>query len=261
MPVDYTLVVGVDRKHLDQLAMTWPTWYRHKPSLLKHPMIVFYDAAQLKEVEVRTRIRHPNIHCYPWPLGDTTYGGNNADKFSDPQRYKMLAGFVYVPSIYVRTKYWLKIDTDTVATGLDDWIDVEWFKDNPAIVSQRWTFTKPPDQMLKLDKWVEDNKETLTKLYEKEPLNLIPEPGSDRLGHRRIISWCSFFDTSFTKQCALAAKLTCSDFHLPVPSQDGFVWYIAKRLGLGIRTVNMKDRGWEHWSTERNIMKAVMKVL
>ncbi|KKL21208.1 hypothetical protein LCGC14_2447740, partial [marine sediment metagenome] len=153
MPVDYTLVCGVDAKHIRQLAWVWPTWKFHKPSLLNHPMIVFYDTSQVKEEEIRRVVDHPNLTIVPWPPKGVTYERSMEGKFGDPQRYKMLAGFVYVPWRYVQTKYWLKLDVDTVATGQDDWIDEKWFENSPAIVAQPWGFTKPPDQMQMLDKW------------------------------------------------------------------------------------------------------------
>jgi len=40
---------------------------------------------------------------------------------------------------------------------------------------------------------------------------------------------------------------------MPVPSQDGFVFYIAKRMGLEIRRVNMKRKGWLQRLTKTNI--------
>jgi len=255
---DYTLVCGVDTKHLRQLAWVWPTWRLNKPSLLKHPMLVFYDRHQVYKEQVKEAVDHPNLQIRPWPPAGVSYERIMEGKFGCPQRYKMLAGFVYIPAEFVQTKYWLKLDTDTVATGQDDWIDEEWFVDDPAIVAQPWSFTKPPDQMLKLDKWAS----TIPCLsIESEPLNLIPKERSDRLGHKRIISWCGFFNTEFTKECAGLADLNTYLFQLPVPSQDGFHFYLAKRLGYGIVRKHMKDRGWEHWGTEWNIRQSVEKVL
>ena len=141
--MNYTTVVGVDAHHLEQLALTWPTWRRHKPSLLDHPMVVFYDTSQLTEAAVCGVVDHPYLKVIPWPLGDAEYlVGDGEDRWSGAQRYKMLAGFVYVPAAYVETDYWLKIDTDTIALGQDDWIDPSWFEGKPAIVSQKWGFTK-----------------------------------------------------------------------------------------------------------------------
>lgn len=254
---DYTLIVGVDRKHLQQLAWVWPTWKLHKPGLLQVPMIVFYDRLQVDEQAVRTVVDHPLLQVVPWSnSGSVVHAqptGEPPNKWNDSQRCKMLAGFVYVPAMLCKTAYWLKIDTDTVAVGRDDWIDPKWFDDDPAIVSHPWGFTKPADQMLDLDRWVEDNRGWMPALAAKEPLQLEPKPGWSRVRHKRIISWCAFFQTDFTRLCADCARNTVGDGLLPVQSQDGYLFYVAKRLGLGIERVNMKNRGWEHWSTNHNV--------
>ena len=251
---DYTLVVGVDKKHLEQLRYTWPTWRRHKPSLLKVPMVVFYDWNQLMEWEVREVVDHPRLTLVAWQVCVKNYRRNGEQtKWNNPQRCKMLAGFVHVPPVTVITRYWLKLDTDTVATGVDDWIDPGWFDDNPAIISQPWGFTKPPDQMLKLDGWVERCAKDLPMLSRCAPLDLRPNEGSSRVRHHRIISWCAFFHTRFTARAAGWAAKTMGAGMLPVPSQDGFLFYVAKRLGLGIVRTSMKKRGWHHWSTMINI--------
>lgn len=249
---DYTLVCGVDQKHLNQLRLTYPTWIKTKPSLLKQPMLLFYDCNQLTHSEVSRTINHPDITITPWPPAGVTYEGDNS-KWYDAQRYKMLAGFVHVPGQYVKTSYWLKLDTDVVATGQDDWIDPSWFDDSPLIVSHPWSFTKPADQMMILDEW--SRRDEVLKNH--PPLNLIPKPGADRLGHRRIISWCAFFDTTFTTFCSVCTE----DSKLPVPSQDGYMWYLATLLGGVVKRVQMKTRGWEHWCTDNNIRLAVERVM
>ena len=255
---DYTLVCGVDRKHLKQLHWVFPTWARRKPSLLSHPMLVFYDLEQLSGEIVEELVPHPNLTTVPWPPAGVTYSGGS-DKWSDPQRHKMFAGFVHVAAGYVETDYWLKLDTDVVAVGDDDWIDPDWFAEGPAVVSQAWGYTKPPGQMIELDEWVKRNPVYLGSF--RLPLNLAPGPGADRLRHRRIISWCAFFGTAFTAMCAGLADLTCGEGQLPVPSQDGYMWYMAARAGLPIVRTNMKALGWEHWTAERNIREAVERAM
>jgi len=174
----------------------------------------------------------------------------------------MLSGFVYIPGLFVRTAYWMKLDCDVVATGQDDWIDEGWFKGEPAIVSHPWTFTRPPDQMLKMDRWVEENKERLpSSIVNNPPLNLVPKEGSDRLGHRRIISWCSFFNTTWTNEVARMTALGDGTYKLPVPSQDGYFWYMATRMGRGIVRPHMKKLGWEHWSTLFNVERRSREVM
>ncbi len=162
---------------------------------------------------------------------------------------------------WVKTPYWLKLDLDVVATGQDDWIDERWFEGNPAIIAHPWNYSKPPESMLDLDKWVKVNAGKLPdKITDSEPLNLIPNPGSDIVRHERIISFCGFFNTEFTKLCSEMAESTCGSGKLPVPSQDGFMWYVAKRGGFGINRVNMKARGWKQCSSERSILQSLQEL-
>lgn len=256
-----TIVLGVDRKHLQQLSWVFPTWAKCKPGLLKMPLVIFYDTEEVDESEIRQVLNGHSATLVPWPYDPkVVFTGDTSTKFFHPQRYKMLSGFVHVPARTVQTPYWLKLDTDVVATGTSSWIDKRWFKGNPAIVAPAWGFTKPPNQMEVLDQWVEDHP-SLTVLHRTEPVGLHPEPGSDKLRHSRIISWCSFFLTGVTKFASECAEHTCGPCQLPVPSQDGYVWYIAKRLGQSIKTVRMKDRGWEWWGTSYNVRKAVDRVM
>ena len=203
---DYTLVVGVDAKHLRQLSWTWPTWVRHKPStVLERPMIVFYNFLgphSVLERDVRAVVDHPNMTAVIWPPVGIEHERQGDGRFGDPQRYRMLSGFVHVPAVHVKTPYWLKLDTDCIATGMDDWVDPRWWFACYKIVAHPWAFSKPADSMLMLDAWVEGNKDKLHPLSDQPPLNLAPLPGSDRVGHKRIISRCGFFDTCFTQLCS-----------------------------------------------------------
>ncbi len=256
---DFTIVVGVDAKHLDQLRLTWPTWRKHKPSLQNKPIIVFYDHEQVNPEHIRLIVDHPFLRLLSWPPAGIEYEGTSGDKWTDPQRHKMLAGFVHVP-YYIETPYWLKLDTDTIASGMDDWIDKKWFEDDPAIIAHRWSFTKPADQILKLDDWVRRNP-GLSWLNSKSDLRLKPKPDSDRIGHKRVISWCGFFNTGFTQWCSRWAARTCGKYKLPVPSQDGFHWYCATRLGLPIKRINAKNKGWVHRSSKKGILEAVNEAM
>jgi hypothetical protein len=259
----YTLVCGVDKKHLDQLKWTWPTWRKHKPYLLKQPMIVFRDVSQVSKEEVQFVINHPNLIIVDWPLSNAMYGDDTGGKWTNPQRVKMLTGFVYIPAIYVKTKYWLKLDTDVVAIGQPDWIDENWFKYNPAMVCPPWGFTRPAHQMLQLDAWVANNsnKEEFKAIASCEPLNLHPEPNAERVRHKRICSWCGFFQTGLSRACVTLSEASGELYTLPSPSQDGLMWYIAKRLGLGIKRVRMKDKGWQVWGSQGNLIRHSSEVM
>lgn len=256
------MVVGVDGYHLSQLSLVWSTWKRHKPDLLNHPMIVFFDRDQVMPSQVRDIVDHSNLKLVAWPDADwVSYPGDPSDKWTNPQRYRMLSGFVHVPATHVETRYWLKIDTDVVASGKADWIDPLWFRDEPAIVAHKWAFTKPADQMLKLDAWVDRFAGHLPALTEKPPLNMIPKPDSDRIGHKRVISWCGFFHFDLTTLASRWAEQTVGHGLLPVPSQDGYMFYLAKRLGLEVKRVDMKRAGFEHWHTMGNVIQAAERAM
>ena len=258
--MDYTLVLGVDANHLEKLKLVWPTWVQHKPSLLQQHLVVFYDPDGLDKKDVSDAIiEHPDVRFVAWgvpPYAPSNYFDLGVDdKWHNPQRYKMLAGFVHVPASYVTTRYWLKLDLDVVATGNDDWVDESWFDGDPAIVAHRWGYTKPPNQMQLLDAW----HQKVSCIF--DPLNLVPKEGSSTLSHKRIISWCGFFNTEFTELCAALASKYCGVRKLPVPSQDGYLWYMAAARGKKIVRCNMKARGWRHLSNLKNIKDAVLESL
>lgn len=252
---DFTTVVGVDAAHLEQLQLVWPTWRRHKPDLLKHSMVVFYDVMQVSGADVYRSVDHPDLQAVPW--GEHVYRGGD-DKWTNAQRYKMLAGHVYIPAMQVRTKYWLKIDTDTVASGCPDWIDPGWFANEPDIVSQPWGYTKPADQMQRLDEWADKFKVPLNL----PRLDLPVAEGASLVRHQRIISWIGFFRTgTLGRFSANAAGLTCGYGNLPVRSQDGYHWYYATRMGWEIQRHDFRRLGWEHHSRLDNIKQAVERVM
>ena len=256
--IDYSIVLGIDKKHLEQLRLTFPTWLKHKPMLLEHWLAIFYDDSVDVHDILAVVKKHPNVSINIWPPVGVEYPVGTT-RWNDRQRYKMLAGFVHIPPHACTTPYWLKLDTDTVATGMDDWVDPKWFEGDPAIVASGWGYTKPPMQMLDLDEWFSD--EGLDEWYNTAPLDLVPEINSDLVRHKRIISWCGFFNRNFTKWCSDTANECCGVGMLPVPSQDGYMWYMAKRRGLSIRREHMKSRGWAHCGSMRSIKNSVEESL
>ena len=268
--MQFTVVLGVDDAHVEHLKLVLPTWAKHKPSLLEQQFVLFYDRdMKLGRVSSFLEQYAKNVRYQIWPPEEIKYegfetyfrGGNV--KWFKPQRNKMLSGFVHVPAMTVQTLYWLKLDLDVVATGKNDWVDEEWFSNNkPAIVSHPWGYTKPPGQMCELDLWFREKViPKFPTLGMTKPLNLLPEPGSSLVKHKRIISWCAFFNTEFTRLCSDLCSETVGVYKLPVPSQDGVMWYLAKRLNYDIVTTNMKSRGWDHQSRITGIKKAVKGVM
>jgi len=258
---DFTVVVGVDAKHLQQLSWTLPTWKLHKPDLFKRPWLVFYDCDSLNRAAVRSVVKVPDLNVVPWPPLRTEYNGDGGSKWTNPQRNKMLTGYVFVPAMQVLTPYWLKVDTDAIAMGQNCWIEDDWFEGEPAFIGPRWSFTKPPDQMVFLDQWVEKHRDKLRPWSLHPPLNLRPKPGASRLNHKRTVSWCAFFKTDFTRKCAVGASAVCGPCQMPVPSQDGFLWYMATRGWFGVKAIQVKRLGWKIRSTQRGIKEAVAEAM
>lgn len=250
----FDIVLGVDRGHLEHLETVLPNWLEKKPSLSQQRFVIFYDEPALFE-EIRTIVGSMGIRHLLVPWKPSLVYESNGDKWTDPQRQMMLAGFVYVAAEAVATEYYLKLDLDVVAEDTDNWIDTDWFaSDRTAIISHPWGYTKPPNQMLELDAWAAANR------IEGSPLNLAPNPGSDLVKHNRIISWCAFFNTEFTRQAAMSACSSVGYGKLPVPSQDGFLWYLAERTGWNVIRTNMKARGWIHRSRLSAVKEEIVRL-
>lgn len=238
--MEYTVVLGIDKKTLESLKVVWPTWKKHKPSLLDNRFVIFHNYAT--ESEIRDVVGSIDVKFVHWPPHGVSYPRDGLTKWSNPQRAKMLAGFVHVPAEHVETPYWLKLDVDVVATSKDNWVQSEWFDYNPSIIAPAWSYSKPANQMLLLDEWVAKHRPSI--FNGTPPLDIRPVPGSDLVSHPRVCSWCAFFATEFTKVCSFAAQTTIGHGQLPVDSQDGFMFYVARRAGFSIHTVAMKKYGW-----------------
>lgn len=262
---NFTIVLGVDANHLKELSLVLPTWLKHKHSLIQSPWLIFFDRYDTTEDQLISALQ-PLLNCsckdvriVSWPPNDVFYQNDTSTRFGNSQRAKMLAGFIHIPAELVETPYWLKLDLDVIATGNDSWIEPSWFEGCPAIISHPWSYTKPADQMLKLDQWVDNNQKELLQLASQPPLNLKPNYGWSLLRHKRIISWCGFFETRFTEMCSSWAHRTVGFCQLPVPSQDGYFWYCARRAGYGIVRTCMKSKGWVQFSRESQIEEYLIK--
>ena len=229
---DFTTVLGVDREHLEELRIVWPTWRLHRPEILSRPLMMICDSADPSTVWERELdfLGHSQCKIVLWDLAGAG------------QREKMFNGLVLATARHVTTPWYLKLDTDAVAVSAAEWIDTNWFLPDergrtPAFVSSPWGYTKPPDAIDQLDDWGD----TIPQLADFPRLNLSPRPGASFVAHPRIIGWCFFGHTLWTQK---AAGLCGS--RLPVASQDTFLWYVAHRQGDFYRRVAMKRYGWDH---------------
>lgn len=241
MTFNFTTIVGVDQEHLEELRLVWPTWRLHRPELLSHPLLLVCDGARPLSAWQKDLafLGHPQSEILLWNLADAE------------QREKMLNGLVFAAARQITTPWYLKLDTDTIALRSAEWIDLSWFLPDdkgqfPSLISCPWGYTKPADAIERLDAWGD----THPQLASFPRLNLSPRPGAELVVHPRIIGWCFFGRTEATQ----GAAALCAE-RLPVPSQDTFLWYVAKRRGELIRRIPMKRYGWDHVSGCRRLRR------
>ncbi len=239
--VDFTTVVGVDQRHMKELALTWPTWVKHRPEIVYQPLLLICDADGPQGWrDGLSAIEHPDMRIVDWSQPDV------------PQREKMLSAITDVPGREVRTSWYLKLDTDVAATRSGNWLDPRWFRANdqqqwPVFVASPWGYTKPANAINRLDDWADQ----IDELNNHPRLDLPYDNTADLIRHPRITSWCFFADTRWT-----AAMSELCGGKLPVPSQDTFLWYCAARRGDFFRKVRMKRFGWQHVSSLRRLRRA-----
>jgi hypothetical protein len=233
---DFTILVAVDAEHLPELAHSYPTWMHFKPELRQRPLVVVCDDEDCRTSMDAWEDRLgwlpssakfvPASDCLPWRPGcqppDVT------------QREKMLTTLV-VASFEIDTPYYLKLDTDCIAWGMEDWIDHNWFRDPaPAVISSPWGYTKPASMINDFNRWADQYRRHF-------PLVLDYQNRGSIAKHRRIISYAMFGRTDFTRKMAEFAG-----GRLPCPSQDTFLGACAHRSGERIQFVKMADYGWRH---------------
>lgn len=228
--IDFTTVVAVDAQHVLEWQQTWPTWRQFRPEILTRPLLVICDGALTGWEQRLSFLDHPHVTTVTWHTEAAT------------QREKMLAALVYAPANHVATPWYLKLDTDVTAERKAPWISDDWFRTDemgrdPVFVTSPWSYTKPGSWIPELDRWAA----SVPPLALHPSLNLPSAAGPQRLRHSRIISWCFFGNTAWTRQVVAYAPQ-----RLPVPSQDTFLWYCAARRGDFFRKVSMDRYGWRH---------------
>lgn len=242
--LDTTIVVGIDRKTVEQFVVSFPTWLAWKPEIARLPFLIFYDPSSVHGVQHREVQRiadqieeaRSGYAATPRPLV-VEWSGSGVT-----QRERQLAGFIHVPAEHVLTAYWTKIDTDAIAFNSKLWIpqlDTADKAPKPVLVASGWGYTKPANQMEELDNWADRH-----KLFTTPRLNLPFDPQASRCIHSRIASWICFVDTAWNKKVALDCAIHCGRTSIPVPSQDGLHWYMAARGGESIMGWRFKRYGW-----------------
>lgn len=232
----FTTVVGCDYLHIQEFRLVWQTWVKWHSEFLENPLLVVCDGVQSEgwwRRQLDSFIHH----------GDVTVVTHHAEDCT--QRAKMLSGLVFAPAKHVKTDWFLKIDTDVIATKCPNpWPLPDWFQGEPTAVftTPGWSYTKPAQLYLQLCHWASTKRE-FDGLPEVPAQVHRPE---GKCYHKRIISWLMFGQTAFLQRCADLASDTYP--LLPSPSQDTYLWYVAERLGLKYNRHNMKQYGFGHSS-------------
>jgi hypothetical protein len=245
----FTTVIAVDEQTIKQLRVSWPTWQRHRRDILSNPMLIIYDREQVTPDDL-SFVKHDNVTYYGWPPGGDF----------DTQREKMLSAFVHVPPWEVATQWWLKVDCDALAHNSDPWIDPRWFDKSPekpesfnSFIGSSWGYTKPANQMSLLDLWAA----MVPGLSNHVALDLPYDPESGTLRHTRLASWICFFNTEWSRSASEYADFPT----IPVPSEDGYHFYVAERRGDPYLLTNFKRRGWSNHSRIAKLREAAERIM
>jgi len=249
----FTTMIGVDVEHLEELRVVWPTWMKHRPEIAQNRMVVIMDDDVLLDTETGGYYSDP---AEAIPFVDhprmTIKVVNREKSIWKKQREFMLSHFITTAPKLVKTKWFLKLDTDVVAAHGGKWWDEEWFRGDTAFVASPWGYTKPAWGMGMLDSWAEGRSE----FANTQPLDIEYDVDTDRTYHSRIISYVYWGRTDWHKQMG---KL----FHRHSPvevSHDGYFWYCAERLGVRYLRKRMAEYGWRHINGLERLKAAASKV-
>lgn len=247
----FTTVIAADSEHLEELAIVWPTWAKHRPEILANPMLLMLDMDANQDEsggyysdphQAVAFLDHPNLSIHLVVKTDPSVS----------QREFMLTQFVDYAPFQIDTNYFLKLDTDVVAVEGGEWFKRSWFDDYPAFVASPWGYSKPADSMMIMDEWANRHPEFRDSL----PLNLTFDGTSDRVFHPRVISYVYWGRADWHRTIA-----TFFDERMPIASQDGYCWYCAERLHEHYVRVRQSHFGWRHINGIDRLREAARKVL
>ena len=257
---EITVVVGVDQNTARQLAISIPTWRKHRPEMFGWPWALFYD--RLPPLGIRSDdaqrladeiVKVSRCTIVEWPPDQMEY---------ETPREKMVTGFVFVPPAFVETKYWMKIDTDVLALGPSEWFEEVWFARGYVWIAPSWGYTKNKGGGGTIEEWAERLEAFGDQAWPRKPrLELASKISGNKIKMKRMCSWVSYYDTDWTSQMAAKTSEHCGPHRLPVPSQDTFHWYCATRNQELVMTANMKRRKWTNCPRMENLKKTAAGVM
>lgn len=253
--MQFTLLLSVDGRYIDQLKYSYYTWVKFKKELRDCPIVLIYDKTQVHPSDEKLAfLKDRKVKYVAWDEPSPGFYGS--------QREKMLTAFTVVPALHVETPWYLKLDTDAVAFNDDPWFLNSWFEpmewtpatsdavqEVPAYIANPWGYTKPANALDIMDKWASQ----IPELASYPNLDIPFDPTQNKVCHPRMCSWIMFGSTQFCKFAARFADQGNGTYKLPFPSQDTYLGYIADRTKFPRRLHKFKKSGWNNFSNFHNL--------
>ena len=239
-----TLLTAVDNHYLDKLCLTFPTWLLCHPELLNMPVLIMYDADQVKADDPRFRklvenwveqarknkISHKlELQVIPW-----------RQETAESQREKMLTSLVHAAA-YINTPWYFKLDADTFANRKTGFYYDRWFRGGPCFIGNPWGYTKPATALETMNAWKAQVPE-LADLPDVQGQVIMRDGQPWKVNHHRMASWTMFGSTAWSQQ----ALTYLEDIKLPFPSQDTYLSYIQAVTQAPWVPVKFRQFGFDH---------------
>jgi len=230
-----TLVTAVNKSYLEKFKKNYPLWMKTK-YIGQLPMMIFvHDDCWHDEVwEKIVKEGNNDITLRPWAFPKAA-----------TSREEMISAFVFGVGVFVKTKYWIKLDCDCTPKSENLHIPPEAWRS--TLTAKAWGYTKVKGDpqfeedgihwLKRLDEWAN----ALPDFKDTEPLFADVEIEGARHGHKRICTFFAIEKTAWTKHLLdMCMRSEIRPGMLPVPSQDTTTWYAITRLG-GKRNVHTYD--------------------
>ena len=267
---DITVTIAIDRNTAKQLLVSWPTWQKYRPEMWNWPWVIAFDwqpphgllASDVQKIADIMGL--DNYEAVRWP--PVKIGPNEPMAEYETQRAKMVTSFLWIPTLYVTTEYWLKIDTDALALGNKPWPLPEWFEPDEhsrknALIASPWAYTKAKGGGGCIGEWAEALECFGDAVCERSRLGLVDHISGSKIKMPRIASWLSFYRTGWTRRLSVALDHYLGLCKSVVPSQDTIAWYYAERSGDRYLRANMKRRSWTNIPSYRRLKAKAEEIM
>ena len=207
-----SVVTAVNERYLKKFKKNMPKL----ATLFNAPLFVYYNGVSPDEIAEIV----PQANLIEWDMDVPT------------DRERMLSAFILGTAKDITTKFWVKLDCDTVFNREDANLDFPKICYKSHLSGHKCAYTKTKGGRSKrhflnvLDSWWEE------KTGEKP---IFPEIEGRTFRHSRIASFVCMQTLRLTQKVA-----EMSGGRLPIESHDTTMWFVAHRLGWRITRLNVK---------------------